>query len=396
MKYVFFLALVMAFQSAGATEFQYGKEVIISKPVYGNLYIAGGGVTLNAPVYGDLMVAGGNVFINDTVTNDILIAGGKVILNGYATEDVRCAGGTVRISKSVKGDVVLAGGEVLIEKGVSVGNLIASAGKITIDGTVAGMLKGAFGELLLNGNVVNGMDCRGQVITINGIVDGPAILSAPEINIGSGAGFDRDVRYWNRRGSLAGAAQIRNGRAIYDPSLRVESHQWYYLGATTLLGLFWYLGMAIILIMLIQYVLPGLVKRSADTLSSHPSRSLAYGVLLCIAIPVCAAIALVSVIAVPVGILLLIAYVVLILLAATISAVVMANLVNRKYNKNWTFMQTCGAAFGFFVLLKLAALTPFLGSLVMLLVALAVFGAVLMSVPWKHRDIKATVRSENL
>lgn len=390
MKHACLAALMLTVVFARATEFQYGKDVIISKPVYGNLYIAGGGVTLNAPVYGDLMVAGGNVFINDTVSNDILIVGGKVILNGYATEDVRCAGGTVRISKSVKGDVVLAGGEVLIEKGVSVGNLLASAGKITIDGTIAGTLKGAFGELLLNGNVVNGMDCRGQLITINGNVEGAAILSAPQINIGKGAGFDRDVRYWNRRGSLDGAAQIKNGRAIYDPSLRVESQQWYYLGATTLLGLFWYLGMAIILIMLIQYVFPGLVKRSADTLSAHPTRSLAYGLLLCIAIPVCAAVALISVIAVPVGILLLVGYVILILLATTIASVVLANLVNRLYNKNWTFMQTCGAAFGFFVLLKLVTLTPFLGSLVMLLVALAVFGSVLMSIPWKRRDIQVT------
>ena len=46
---------------------------------------------------------------------------------------------------------------------------------------------------------------------------------------------------------------LKNGKAIYDPSISIGSGEWYYLGAATILGLLWYLGMAFLMILIIEY-----------------------------------------------------------------------------------------------------------------------------------------------
>jgi hypothetical protein len=76
MKQVLFLVLLLAIMCSVSA--QMGKNIVIDKPVFEDVYIAGGKVMLNAPVYGDLVVTGGTVTINDTVSSDILAAGGTI------------------------------------------------------------------------------------------------------------------------------------------------------------------------------------------------------------------------------------------------------------------------------------------------------------------------------
>ena len=68
------IAMVICFTPVNAYRIIYGNNVVISQPVYEDLYIAGGNVTINAPVYGDLIIAGGTI-----VTGD----GNTIIANGY-------------------------------------------------------------------------------------------------------------------------------------------------------------------------------------------------------------------------------------------------------------------------------------------------------------------------
>ena len=52
------LGLCIAVSSAFAFKIQYDNYITISKPVFEDLYIAGGNIVINAPVYGDLIIAG--------------------------------------------------------------------------------------------------------------------------------------------------------------------------------------------------------------------------------------------------------------------------------------------------------------------------------------------------
>jgi Polymer-forming cytoskeletal len=390
-KTLFLTAMICNSICALAFRIEYGNNIIISRPEYGDLYLAGGNVTINAPIHGDLIIAGGTVIINDTVTNDILLAGGKVIFNGFVGDDIRCAGGKLRISKNVTGDVVITGGSIIIDQGVTVGGLLASGGDMTVDGNVNGEVRGAFGELFLNGNIVKDIDCRGGRITVNGNIDGKSVLAARNIIIGSNAAFNNDVRYWNKKGSLDFKQTLKNGKATYDPSLRIRTGEWYYLGAATVLGLLWYLGMAFLMVMIVQYLFSNTMKKAADTVFNSTLKSLGFGGLFFFAIPVAAVIFFITIIGVPVGILLIFAYIALILLATAITSVVGANWLNNRNNYKWNYWRMVFAAFGTFIVVKLISATPFLGWLIMILLVFIAFGSVLINVNWKRKQTETAI-----
>lgn len=369
-----------------ALRIEYGKDIVISQPVYEDLYIAGGNITINASIYGDLIIAGGTIIINDTVTSDILLAGGTVTFNGFVGDDIRCAGGKIHIAKNVTGDVVVTGGHVTIDKTVTIGGLLASGGDITIDGNINGDVRGAFGDLVLNGKITGNVDCRGGSITINGIIGGKSVLSARYILIERNALFNNDVRYWSEQSPIDFKQHIQSGKATYDPSLRIRSDKWYYLGANTFFTLLWYLGMALLMTLIIQYLFSGTMKRAADTIFNHTLKSLGFGFLFFIAVPIAAVLAFVTVIGVPVGLLLIFSYITLILLATIVISVVTANWINNRYNKKWNFWRLSFVAFGIFILLKLVFLTPIVGWLILILLACIAFGGILININWKGKQ----------
>jgi len=384
--FVLCLSLCLAVSSAFAFKIQYGKNITISQPVFEDLYIAGGNIVINAPVYGDLIIAGGTIHINDTVTNDILLAGGNVTFNGFVGDDIRCAGGNLRILKNVTGDVVITGGTILIDKDVTIGGLIASGGDITIDGKVNNNIKATTGKFVLNGIVLKDVDCRGGSITINGIIQGKAMLGASsKIIIGDSAEFRNEVRYWARHKANF-KQSLKEGNAVFDPSLKIKYNHWYYLGFSTWLGLLWYIGMAFLMILFIQYLFSNTMKKAGDSVYKSALRSLAYGFLFCIAIPVIAVITIVTVIGLPLGIILLFSYIMLILLATVITSVVAANWLNNLGNLHQKFWKIVFSALGIFIILKILTFTPFLGWLIMVLLAFISFGSILLNVNWRGKN----------
>jgi cytoskeletal protein CcmA (bactofilin family) len=391
MKKIFLPSLLMLFfMQTAAYRIEFGNNISINQPVNEDLYIAGGTITINAAIRGDLIIAGGTIIINDTVSNDILLAGGTVTFNGFVGDDIRCAGGDLHISKKVAGDVVITGGKVVIDKEVTIGGLLVSGGDITLNGTVIGPVKGAFRLLAINGSIENDIDCRGGKITVNGSVAGKSILAAREIIIGNNASFNNDIRYWNKEGSLYFKQSIKNGRAIYDPSLRIRTGRWYYLGAATALGLLWYLGMALLMIMIIQYLFGITMKKAGNTVFNQSLKSLGFGFLFFIAVPVAAIIAFITLIGVPVGFLLLFGYLALFLLATVIAATVASHWVNNRAGYNWSYWKIVFASFGIFILFKLLTIAPFIGWLLMFLIVCMAFGSILLNINWKKKQAVMT------
>jgi hypothetical protein len=383
-KFFLFLIVVLLYGSVGAFKMHYGRNITITEPVYEDLYVAGGNVVINAPVYGDLVVAGGTIHINDTVKNDILLAGGNVTFNGFVGDDIRCAGGTLYVLKDVTGDLLISGGTIVIEKGATIGTLIASGGDVTIDGKVINLVKSTTGRFILNGIVMKDLDCRSGNITINGIILGSASLAATEkIIVGDNAEFRNEVNYWSPR-KVDFKTSIKNGDANYDENLKVSYARWYYLGFNAIAGLVWYLGMAFLMIVVIEYLFSSTMKKAGDTVYNSTLRSLGYGFLFCIALPVITLVTLVSLIGVPVGIILLFSYVMLILLATTITSVVAANWLNNLGNTGLNFWKLCFSAFGLFILLKILTLTPFFGWVLMVVLALTSFGSILLNINWRR------------
>ncbi len=382
MKFHIVLMVIILGASQGYSQLPSGEKVFIEESIHRDLYITGGTVTINAPIDGDLIAAGGTIIVNDTIAQDILVAGGNIVINGVVGDDIRCAGGSIQISGSVSGDLIATGGTIEIgKKAVISGDVLATGGQLSVDGVVKGSFKGASETLALNGTIEKDVEFKGDQLAINGAVGGASTLVANSIEIGQGARFSKDVTYWSNSGLIDFRNSLEASTARFDSSLELDQGKWHYLGFASFVMVIWYLATAFVMILLLEYLFSKTLRKSADTIKNRSLMSLGTGFLFLIAGPISIVILFLSVIAIPVGLLLLIGYLVVVLLATVIVALLISNWINNTfYQSTWSRGAIVMAAFGFFIFLKLASLTPVIGPMIMLILACMSFGGVLLNV----------------
>ncbi|HEY0742725.1 MAG TPA: hypothetical protein VGD40_14750 [Chryseosolibacter sp.] len=389
--FLILLAGIVLTSSVVQAQLKSGENVRIDEPVNHDLYVAGGTVTVDAPVRGDLIVAGGTIIVNDTVTQDILVAGGNITLNGFVADDIRCGGGKIVLAGNVAGDFVVTGGEIEILKKASVsGNVLSTGGEVIVDGVIAGDLRNASGTFTLNGTTERELESKGGKITINGNVLGNAVLAGESIEVGSEAKFNKDVRYWDRSGAVDFKNSLQGREPIFDSALEIQNGKWHYLGFASFMMVLWYLGTALVMILLVHFLFSAVLSSAANTVKEASLKSLGVGFLFMVGVPIAIVITFITIIGIPLGILSLIAYVTILLLATVIVSLLAANWINNVYYQgSWANGRVVLAAFGIFIFLKLASLTPVVGPLIMLLLACMSFGGILLNVRWKKNKALA-------
>ena len=287
------------------------------------------------------------------------------------------AGGAARpaLTAHTDGDLVVTGGTLSLSKNSTIGgSLIAGGGEIIVDGKINGFLKAGSGSLVLNGSVGKYLDSRGQKVTINGTVAGESALSANEILIGRNATFGQKVRYWSDNNVNFGQS-VKSGQAVSDESLKISGGSWRFLGFASLMALLWYLGAAFVFIVLIQYLFGRRIQRAADTLSGHTAlRFIAYGFLFFILAPILIFISLLTLVGIPLGLLMMVFYIALILLASIITSVVLANWFNTHYTFQTGRWRQIWTALAIFILVKIVSLIPVAGWLLMIAAICLAFG----------------------
>jgi hypothetical protein len=178
------------------------------------------------------------------------------------------------------------------------------------------------------------------------------------------------------------------GQALYDDSLKMETGSWKWLGFSSILLLLLYLGTALLMILLLQYLFGPTLEKTAVTVLKESPKSMGYGLLLCVGLPVAIVLSCVTIIGIPIALILLFAMVTLIILATVITSLVAAHWINHVYySSSWKSSRIALVAFGIFISLKLITLTPFIGPLVMMLFIFLAFGAILLNISWKRKSI---------
>lgn len=393
LKQFYIAAALFSFVSTvEAADFRSGASVVINTPQMNDVYIAAGKVVINAPVYGDVIVAGGEIIINDSVMADILIAGGEVSINGYVGDDVRCMGGSVSVAGHIAGDLVMAGGTVIVKETARVSSITASGGHVEIAGESMSDLTSTANELILTGKINGDVIAKGAKIEIRGTITGRASLAAStSINISKTARIGRGIQYWLPfDGVLQVPKEVTGTKPVFNPLLSITHSRWYFLGASTFLGLLWYIGMAFTLILITQYLFSATLYKSGTKIHSQPIRSFLLGIGYFIVVPLTAVILLITIVGLPLTILSLVFYSITILLATIISSVVIANWVSFVSKRDFSLLHMSGVSLFTFCLLKIITFTPFFGAALMVVIAATCFGAIISSVRWKQIKVDKT------
>lgn len=154
-------------------------------------------------------------------------------------------------------------------------------------------------------------------------------------------------------------------------------------GYVSLLGIIWYYLGVLLFIMLIQYFFSNTLKKAADRALHHTLRAMTFGLLFFILVPVLIFLLMATLLGIPLGLLILIAYVTVILLVVFISSVSVANWMNRMWKRNWGFWILCSIALVVFLALNLLLMVPVLGWIVLGMLSCLAFGSILLNINWK-------------
>jgi cytoskeletal protein CcmA (bactofilin family) len=326
-------------------------------------FVAGCPISVLQAVAGDLMAAGCDVDVLAEVSGDLVLLGGHLRLAAPVKQGLYGAGGRVSIDSAIQRNVRVAGGSVELGPNSKVaGNVSVAGGKVEIDGAIGGYLQAGAGR-----------------VRINGSVEGDVEVGADELELGPNAVIQGKLRYTSRQEIQRDASAVVRGGVE-----RVErgegwpaSHHWMG-GGKRAKHWIWSLGLLVAAAILVL-ALPQLFKGVAETARTRWGYSLLVGFILLVCVPVCALIAMVTVIGIPLALVVMALYLTVLLVGYVSAGIALGDAALQRWrsqsgaNQGWRIL---AAVLGM-LLISLLGRVPMIGWLVTLAAMLTGIGALL-------------------
>lgn len=324
-----------------------------------SLYASGRNIDIAGTVNGDVYCAGQTVDISGTVNGDVLCLAQTIHISGTVNGSVRAAAQSLSVSGTVTHTATVAGQTVGIESGGKVGSDITVAAQdFTLDGTAGRDLLAA-----------------GQNTTIEGTVGRDVQSATASLSLGSASVVGGSITYTSEQAlSRADGAKV-SGRIIHNQPPRHERPA----GLALLFAGFLfklYLAAAFLLLSLVLVLIfPRLFERATDVTLERPLLTLVTGFVASIVVPILIFLLLASVIAIPLAILILFAWLVVEILAIPVAGYFLGRLLLTGRTQNVVLYMLLGV-----VILLILFLIPLLGFFVLLLSLWFGAGTILLQV----------------
>ncbi len=320
-------------------------SLLATETTPGDLYIAGETVTIAGTVNGDLYVAGGQVDLTGTVTGDVIVAGGQLNLSGTIGGNLRGVGGQAFVSSAIAKNMSLVAGTLNVDSSTQLtGNMTAAGGTVRLDSPLAGSATLLAGTLdvrkPIQGNLTYATDPKSTKVD-ESLITGTVTrheFQQPDI-------------------------------AMRKPDPRAK-HVF-----MTLLGLVHLISQLVVGLLLI-YLLPKFMLKSADTFGTQTLKSIGVGVITMIVLPFVAIFLFFTLIGIPLGIITFIGYAGLLYVGQFVAHYAVGRYVTNKLGKKW---QESAVYVTGLLTLTLIGLIPIIGWLACMLAHVAGVGALAMT-----------------
>jgi len=338
------------------------RNIILPKGevVNKDYFATGDTVTISGTVNGDAYVAAGTVNIEGNINGDLIAAGGMINLKGNVKNDARVAGGEVIVSSQIDGNLTALGGSVNITSGANIGGgLVSGSGNLSVFAPVG---KGA---TLGSGNV-----------TLGSSIGGDVTAGVGQLTLTPNAKISGDLTYWsNSDAQIQPGAQIL-GQATHNIPQRMAKEQpkKIFASVSITFRIISFISALIIGFLLIKF-LPTFTKNTREIIDKRFLTSLGIGFLSIILVPIIFIISILLVVTIPLGLILLAAFLIELYLAKIFVALwVGKKILERLDRKTGDFLTFLLGMFVIYII----TLIPFIGWLVRLLVVLTGIGAILL------------------
>jgi hypothetical protein len=336
-----FLLLVGFSGIVHAQQFRRGSSATINanEKLDSSVYLAGHNVDMAGDINGDLYCAGQNVNISGTVHGDIICAGQTVNLSGTVDGDVRIAGQSVTIGSTIGHNLTIAAQSFTL----------SNNGKVTQD------ITGGVDTMEINGTVGRDLVLGANTATINGTVGRNIKSQLGTLSLGSNAKIGGNIDYAsNNQIQKAQGATVAGSINRSEPKTHTHKSA-FGIG----FRIYWFFAMLLLALVLVL-LLPSIFEASAKRTMASFGRTFLIGIAAVLFTPVVFVLLMATIVGIPLGILLMIAWFVGLFLSGPFFAYLLGKEIWRaQRNPIWTML--VGS-----VLLLLVYNIPFVGFLIML------------------------------
>lgn len=328
----------------------------------GPVFYAGDTITVDGRVNGTLFTAGQSVDVNGHVDGDLFAAGEIVTIRGEVTGNIYAAGATVSFEGKTDKDIFAAGSTVSFDKNAASRDAFVGGATADLSGDISRRLFVGSESLRLLGSV--GSDVYASTTSLQ-VRDGAKIQgnlyyeSTKEADIGPEAEIAGDHQ-WAKMTSENPSPQVQS------PSL-----------ITTLMAIAFAIASGLIIWAIITGMRPLIWHDITIPLAQTPLKTLAFGLLAGLTLPVLIILLLITIIGAPAAFAILLFAILLSLLAKVIASAGISLVLIERFN----FPAIHGGVWSFlavYTLLVLLSKLPYLGSIITLLAIFIAFGLVVM------------------
>lgn len=348
--------------AAGRFELGDAGYVKADETVDSSVYMAGNTERVEGTVNGDVYCAGQDLVVNGTVNGDVICAGMNISINGKVTGDIRVAGNTVTIGAEVGGNVTAFGATVTME----------TSTKIAKDAVVAAE------TVLVNGSIGRDFVGGGSNVTVNGPVGRDVEGEYESLTIGRDGTVGGTLNYASKTdavidGKVAGEVK-RTESQMYE-GRRAN------VGAGLFMSALMTLGWVLVTALALWLLLPKKMRTVTNLTSTQAMIATAIGLMAIIGLPFLAIFLMVSVLALPLGIALLLVWITLMILSVGVTAIYLGRALFAKRNLH----PVAATMLGGLVVVALLVI-PFVNVIALLLAVSFGMGAMLYAIRGEHEN----------
>jgi hypothetical protein len=355
-----------------------GDQILIEEELNENLYAIGNTIETRNYINGDLVAIAADDKINGIVSGDVTLIGINVLFNKSTTRTAKILAGSAVVNGYIDGDLIIVAADATVTENVEVkGDLIIIANSATVNGKI-------------NGNT----NIKASHTVLNALMLGNATVSSQQIKIGNVSSIKGDLNYsskdriYNIQKVVKGTTVFQKlGQKTYLETLRSKM----YLILSLLI-------VAIILFSLIPTTMQNLIR----TANVEFTRTILYGAIALIAIPILVILFFMTIIGIPMALMLAALYATMLYLSPiviiSLSGIAIRNylfpgqLVKKKHIKQKLGLQLIQSLIiGLFIYILVICI-PLLGGTVELFSIVVGFGAVTMHVIMKIKENRAAAK----
>jgi cytoskeletal protein CcmA (bactofilin family) len=340
-----------------------------------DIWRAGARVNVVASEHHDVWAAGAVVSVRGTVNHELTAAGAEIDVDVTTKGDARLAGAIVSVKGNIGKDLYIAGARLNVDARVG-GTLTAGGARLIIgsQSEIGGPIRLAGADVVFAGSSRGAAEIYGDSVEIDGRIAGNLLVRARSVTIGKTAVLEGDTIFETLNDPDIEEGATLKGRqtiTLPRPGPRETFSIARALAAVVLFGI----GAGLILGLILLIAARPIVEQTISQIRQAPFHSLLVGLAVMILVPLIAVVLMATVIGMPIGLLTLLAFPLLLLVAWVVAAFGVADWLFNRSRAERSFGGRLLLLLAGLVVVTLIGIVPVLGVLVWLLVMLLGLGA---------------------